>query len=158
MASVVSWAWSLSRSRALDSASRRVTSALDCALMRSVEVTSSLALCARDRYSTPVRVISRSRISFWSSLKNRAFFAWRFRDASWRSSSERMSPTRSRFSRVDLILDSVSRFRALYLVTSAASSMKTRRSSGVASVRAPILPCWMTAKAFCPVPLPRKRV
>jgi hypothetical protein len=60
-------------------------------------------------------------------------------------SSRRMSSTRVRFSRVSAMRFSVSLRRSLYLVTPAASSRKTRNSSGLASMMREIVPWPMMA-------------
>jgi hypothetical protein len=71
--------------------------------------------------------------------------AWRCRCCSWRPSSSRRSVRRSRFSSVRRMRDSVSRRRSLYLEIPAASSINTRSSSGLDSIRREIMPCSMIA-------------
>ncbi len=77
--------------------------------------------------------------------------------SSWLPSSSRMSATRDRFSRVSARRDSVSLRRSLYFETPAASSRKTRSSSGFASITREIMPCSMIAYARGPRPVPRNR-
>ena len=68
-----------------------------------------------------------------------------------------MSPTRSRFCCVSSIFFSACFFRLLNLVMPAASSMRRRRSSGLALTMRPILPCSTIEYALVPAPVPRKR-
>ena len=65
--------------------------------------------------------------------------------SSWLASSMRMSSTRERLSRVSARRPSVSLRRSLYFETPAASSRKTRSSSGFASMTREIIPCSMIA-------------
>ena len=141
-ANQVSWARASAGRSSRRAASRAASASRACAMAastsarRSTRIVSSASSCSSAvRARTRSSAISRaraSRTSAWTPAARRATSAWRPSGLSWRRISSSRSFSRVRLPSVESSLRSAFSLRLRCLRTPAASSMKPRRSSGVA--------------------------
>ncbi len=96
-------------------------------------------------------------ISFRIALYSSARFTCRSRETIWRFTSAMMSWIRRRFCCVASIFIKASLFFSLYFAIPAASSMRNRRSWGLALIRYSTRPCSMIEYPSTPMPESRNR-